>query len=306
MIPAFSETQPAHLAEPVADAEPSTGRVLNPPGDPRSVRIVGDPVADPTPATLKLYAGDWARFVAWCREHHRPSLPASSDTLAAYLIDSAPGLSRGALGRRRSAISTMHRQAGQPTPLLDPATRKALRTAAKPKSTRSASPPSAAGLVRLAAKCPRDLPGLRDRALLLLAAATLRPRRRSGPSRASGMMDPDGETTEPPVVARLFVLALDAEHVRFTAAGVELQLRTRTDEAVPSRTVALTRAIAASCPVRALEEWLRSSDTVFGPVFRKVDRWGNVEHGRLGPDAWHRILARRMDTPRRTSAKRTR
>ncbi len=268
--------------------------------------MVGDPVADPTPATLKLYAGDWARFVAWCREHHRPALPASSDTLAAYLIDSAPGLSRGALGRRRSAISTMHRQAGQPTPLLDPATRKALRTAAKPKSTRSASPPSAAGLVRLAAKCPRDLPGLRDRALLLLAAATLRPRRRSGPSRAIGMMDPDGEITEPAVVARLFVLALDAEHVRFTAAGVELQLRTRTDEAVPSRTVALTRAIAASCPVRALEEWLRSSDTAFGPVFRKVDRWGNVEHGRLGPDAWHRILARRMDAPRRASTKRTR
>ena len=66
----------------------------------------------------------------------------------------------------------------------------------------------------------------------------------------------------------------------------------------------LTRAVAAaSCPVRALEGWLRSSETAFGPVFRKVDRWGNVEHGRLGPDAWHRILARRNDTPRWTSAK---
>ena len=182
---AVSETMPTDRAETVTDAKPSTGRVLNLPGDLRSVRVVGDPVADPTPATLKLYAGDWARFVAWCREHHRQLLPASSETLAAYLIDSAPGLSRGALGRRRSAISTMHRQAGQPTPLLDPATRKALRTAAKPKSTRSASPPSVAGLVRLAAKCPRDLPGLRDRALLLLAAATLRPRRHSeqGPGR---------------------------------------------------------------------------------------------------------------------------
>ncbi len=148
----------------------------------------------------------------------------------------------------------------------------------------------------MAARCPRDLPGLRDRALLL-------PGRRAhcGPvgeescerawiQAASGRADR---------VARLFVLALDAEHVRFTPAGVELQLRTRTDESVPSRTVTLTRAMtAASCPVRALEEWLRSSETAFGPVFRKVDRWGNVEHGRLGPDAWHRILARRRDTPR--------
>ena len=300
---AVSENQVVNLAEAVTDAEPFPGRAPSWPAKSAAARVVGDPVADPTPATLKLYAGDWAGFVAWCQEQGRPSLPASSETLAAYLIDVAPGLSRGALGRRRSAISTMHRQASLPTPVLDAATRKALRAAAKPRSARLAPPTVAVGLVRMAAKCPRDLPGLRDRALLLLAAATLRPRRRSGPSRASGMMDPDGETTEPAVVARLFVLALDAEHVRFTAAGVELQLRTRTDEAVPSRTVALTRAIAASCPVRALEEWLRSSDTVFGPVFRKVDRWGNVEHGRLGPDAWHRILARRNDAPRRISTK---
>ena len=268
--------------------------------------MVGDPVADPTPATLKLYAGDWARFVAWCREQGRPSLPASSDTLAAYLVDIAPGLSRGALGRRRSAISTMHRQAGLPTPVLDPATHKALRTAAKPKSTRSASPPTAAGLVRMAAKCPRDLPGLRDRALLLLAAATLRPRRRKRSGRP-GRRTRAARRPSPPVSPGCSCWRSTPSTSAFTPAGVDLQLRSRTDEAVPSRTVTLTRAMtAASCPVRALEEWLRSSETAFGPVFRKVDRWGNVEHGRLGPDAWHRILARRAETPRRTSAKRTR
>ncbi len=47
------------------------------------------------------------------------------------------------------------------------------------------------------------------------------------------------------------------------------------------------------CPARALEDWLRSSDTQFGPVFRKVDRWGNLEHARLGTDAVRRVLARR-------------
>jgi hypothetical protein len=31
----------------------------------------------------------------------------------------------------------------------------------------------------------------------------------------------------------------------------------------------------------------------FGPIFRKVDRWGNVEHRRLGTDAIRRVLARR-------------
>ena len=248
-------------------------------------RVVGDPVDDPTPATLKLYAGDWARFVLWCREQGCPALPAGSDTLAAYLLAVAPTLSRGAIGRRRAAITTMHRQAGMPTPVLDPDSHKALRAAAKPKAG-PRSRPSDASLVQMAGRCARDLPGLRDRALLLLAAAT------------HGVKD--GQSSVP----RLFLLALNAEHVRFTASGVTLSLRIRSDEAVPSRTVTLTRAAtAATCPVHALEEWLRASDTAFGPVFRKVDRWGNVEHGRLAPDAWHRILARRSGPSRRNPTK---
>jgi len=98
-------------------------------------------------------------------------------------------------------------------------------------------------------------------------------------------------------VPRLFLLALEAEDVPFTAAGVVLQLRSRSDAPAPTRTVALTQAAAATaCPVRALEDWLRSSDTTFGPVFRKIDRWGNVEHARLGPDAWRAILDRRNGT----------
>ncbi len=302
-MPPFADQQPIEAA---GAAVPGAASVPGRSAETATVRIIGNPVADPTPATRKLYAGDWARFVSWCREQGRPALPASSETLAAYLVDSAPRLSRGALGCHRSAIGTMHRQAGLPTPVLTPAIHKALRTAAKPKVARASSTPTAVSLVQMAAKCPRDLPGLRDRALLLLAAATARPRRRG--ARATGTVSPSGEGAEPAGVARLFVLALDAEHVRLTPGGVELQLRTRTDEVVPSRTVTLTRAVAAaSCPVRALEEWLRSSETAFGPVFRKVDRWGNVEHGRLGPDAWHRILARLTETPRRTSTtKRTR
>jgi hypothetical protein len=45
--------------------------------------------------------------------------------------------------------------------------------------------------------------------------------------------------------------------------------------------------------VQALRAWLDSSATRFGPVFRKIDRWGSIEHHRLGTDAVRRILARR-------------
>ena len=61
----------------------------------------------------------------------------------------------------------------------------------------------------------------------------------------------------------------------------------------------LARAAAsAACPVRALETWLHNADTRFGPVFRKVDRWGNVEHRRLRTDGLHRVWHRRAAVAR--------
>ncbi len=257
-------------------------------------RTVGARMAHPTPATRALYAGDWARFVARCRGVGYASLPASSATVAAYLLAIAPDLSRGALGRRRAA---MHRQANLPVPQLDPEAQKALRAIARPKApTRSGPPLTQAGLRRMASQCPSDLPSLRDRELLLMVAALTRATRPQARQQPLDAGEPVAEA-----VPRLFLLALDAEHVRCTASGIALHVRARIDEQNPSRTVTLTRSVAAdTCPARALENWLRASETEFGPVFRTVDRWSNVEHGRLGPDARHRIIARRVASlPRR-------
>jgi hypothetical protein len=54
--------------------------------------------------------------------------------------------------------------------------------------------------------------------------------------------------------------------------------------------------------VQALHDWLATSDTQFEPVFRKLDRWGNVEHHHLGANEIGRILSRR--TPRRVRRQR--
>lgn len=270
-------------------------------------RAIGQPVQAPTPETARLYAADWRDFLVWCRTARATSLPASPATLGAYLLAIAPSLSRGALGRRRAAIAAMHRQQGLSVPALDNAARAAVRRAARsilPRRSESAFSP--ASLRQVAARCPRDLAGLRDRALLLLAAATgsRASRQRNEPAAMDCHASADRD------VARAILLHVDAEHVRFTDAGVTLQLKTRPDEAEPSRKLVLPRASqgAPSCPVQALEDWLRLSDTVFGPAFRKIDRWGNIEHARLGADAWRRILARRCAAhpPRRpTSAGRT-
>ncbi len=236
--------------------------------------------------TLRLYAGDWAAFAAWCRGRHHTALPAAPATVATYLGSLSTTLTHGALARSAAAIADRHRRGGHALPGADPAVRAVLRAArAARRSTRpppgspSAASPRAlargllsgsAQLARMAGRCPGDLAGRRDRALLLLTAAGL-----------------GGER----------LLALDREHVRFTGNGVEPTLSGTSDGA--GEGVAIARSPgSAACPVRALEDWLRSSDTRFGPVFRKVDRWGNVEHRRLRADALRSIWQRRATSLR--------
>jgi len=238
------------------------------------------------PATLQTYAADWQAFRAWCRTAGCVPLPADPATVTRYLGTLADTRGRAALARRLAAIAHAHRAQGLAPPAGGPAARNSLRALLHaaprqaPRGRRRAPLPSAAQLQRMAANCPGDLAGRRDRALLLLAAAGL-----------------DRKT----------LLAIDREHVRFTPAGCELDLPgARTGGAQP---IAITIQIATiqiarlrppdACPAHALEDWIRISECGFGPVFRKVDRWGNVEHRRLGTDAIRRILRRRR--PRRAA-----
>jgi hypothetical protein len=43
----------------------------------------------PKEATRRAYRSDWMHFTAWCEGHRAGSLPASPDTVAAYLTDLA-------------------------------------------------------------------------------------------------------------------------------------------------------------------------------------------------------------------------
>ncbi len=45
--------------------------------------------------------------------------------------------------------------------------------------------------------------------------------------------------------------------------------------------------------MRSVEAWLRASSCSYGPVFRKVDRWGGLDTKRLHADAVRQIVRRR-------------
>ncbi|NPD70040.1 hypothetical protein HN018_24705 (plasmid) [Lichenicola cladoniae] len=238
--------------------------------------------------TRRLYAADWGAFVAWCRQEHQTALPATPSSVAAYLSSLSASLAPGALGRRTAAIADRHRRACHASPCTDMVVGDVLRAAraarksdsapaSSPKGARSRSRPrrrrphSNALLERMAARCPSDLAGLRDRSLLLLTAAGV-----------------SGER----------LLALDREHVRLGSHQVELVL-VMPDGGAGEVVVIHRGALSTTCPVRALDHWLSSSDTRFGPLFRKVDRWGNVEHQRLRADGLRRIFQRRGVVGRR-------
>ncbi len=217
--------------------------------------------------TLRLYRGDWAAFERFCHERGSPSLPATAGIVCAFLA--LPGVGRAALARRLAAIDQRHRAFGLPPPGQEPGVRDTLKASrrATPRRVRPARP-SPSQLEAMALSCGGDLAGRRDRALLLLAAAGL---------------------------GRAALVGLQAETLRF--AERSLQLGGSGPPMVIGRTMRTD-----VCPVRAVEEWLHVSATRYGPVFRKVDRWGNVEHAALGTDAVRRILARRSGTAKPRTA----
>lgn len=73
----------------------------------------------PSPMTQAAYRRDWALFIDWCQAYGHTPLPASPETVQAFLAE--PSI---AARRRRcaAAIAWAHRTAGQPAP-IEPAQR---------------------------------------------------------------------------------------------------------------------------------------------------------------------------------------
>jgi integrase len=230
------------------------------------------------PETLRAYASDWAHFTAWCQAAGCAPLPAEPAAVAAYLAAQAPLYGRSALERRLAAIGQQHRLRGLDWSAGHPAIRTTLRGIFRTHGSRrrQAAALTSTELKKLVAACGGDLAGLRDRALLLLGFAG--------------------------ALRRSELVAVEREHLRFTEAGVRLMLpSSKTDQEGRGVELGITRGKRPeTCPVRALEAWLEASDCRYGPVFRKIDRWGTIEHRALGGDAVRDILRKRAAAARLT------
>jgi site-specific recombinase XerD len=80
--------------------------------------IAPTPAADKSDATTRAYRSDFDHFAAWCDSSGGASLPASIETVCAYLASLADaGLKASTIRRRCAAIAYMHRRKGIEPPL---------------------------------------------------------------------------------------------------------------------------------------------------------------------------------------------
>jgi integrase/recombinase XerD len=196
-------------------------------------------------ATLKSYRTDLKAFTSWCAERGADWLPATSQTVAAYVDAICPLVTPGTLKRRLSAIGFAHRYSDLPCPVVASSVTLAIRRAERRKPSR---PSQAHGMTReilsqLVDGCGENLLGLRDAALLSVGYDTL--------------------------CRSAEICAMEVGHVRAGAGETWSILipRSKSDQSGAGRIAWLSPETT-----RRVSAWLEAARIVEGPLFRSVHR----------------------------------
>lgn len=208
--------------------------------------------------TRRSYGSSWRQFTSWCASACVEPLPAEARHIALYLTARAPHLAVATLARHLAAIRAAHMSAGlQPPahPDLNRVWAGIKRTHGRPARKKRALVTE--DLRRAIAKLPATRTGIRDKALILVGFA--------GALRRAEL-------------AALTLDGPDAGEVRavFVSKGLEIHLdRSKGDQLGQGAIVAIPFG-RRLCPVAALQAWLVAAKITAGPVFRAIDRHGNV------------------------------
>ncbi len=226
--------------------------------------------------TRMAYANDWDQFQKWCLVHRVASLPARPETVSLYIADMAEQLKPSTIQRHLSSISVAHQAKGHESPthsLLVRATVTGVRRvmgAAKDKK----SPVRVAHLIHLGDVLPKNLQGIRDKAVFLIGYA--------GAFRRSELVN------------------LDVEDVHFESEGVRITVRhSKTDQESIGQTKDINYAVhSVNCPVKSLKKWIEMGAIESGPLFRSVNRHGQILPQRLTPQSIALVVKRVMQALR--------
>ena len=211
------------------------------------------------PSTLRAYNAAWREFVAFASDRHAPSLPATPETVIEYISSLASaGAKVATVELKLAAIAWAHRANEHPDPTTVESVRATMAGIRRELGT-APTKKAAATLTELQLMLDTldldTLKGIRDRALLLVGYA--------GAFRRSELV------------------ALDVDDLSIGADGLVVTVRrSKTDQVGAGQYKHFLR-FDELCPVAALEAWLDAAAIASGPVFRPVDRWGNLGDSRL-------------------------
>jgi integrase len=238
--------------------------------------------------TNKAYTSDWLDFSFWCESKGLSALPALPQTIGVYLISRVRSewvdykgklqkpLKAASLRRRLTAISQAHLLANHPIDLKHPDIRevwKGIRN--KMGTAQTGKDPilledlqQMIKAISLNEEKKNPLLGIRDRAILLIGFA--------GAFRRSE------------------IVSLTIEDIKFVREGLIANLRkTKTDQEGKGRLVAIPYGSnILTCPVRTLQEWLEASKIEKGPLFRYVNRHGQLTEKALSSHSIAKIIKR--------------
>jgi site-specific recombinase XerD len=129
--------------------------------------------AEKAASTRKAYGTDFRLFKVYCDAKGVGALPASPETVAAYIAAEAQTAKPSTIGRRVAAIRYAHKLAGLETPTDAEGVKATMRGIRRTfgGARIKKSPAVAAKMHSMVATAPKGLAGLRDRALLLLGFA---------------------------------------------------------------------------------------------------------------------------------------
>jgi site-specific recombinase XerD len=209
-------------------------------------------------STLRAYEHDWKAFCTWCETHGLCPLPATPETVAVYLAETARRLKVASLQRRLNGITEGHRLAGLEPPTHSPLVANVMKGVRRTIGTAPAqkAPTVTDDIRAMVAARDGGLLGARDRALILVGFAS--------------------------AFRRSELVGLEVRDLGFDRNGLTILLRkSKTDQDGEGRKLGLPfGSCPDTCPVRTLQDWLTLSGIAEGPVFRGINR-----HGQLQPDA---------------------
>jgi site-specific recombinase XerD len=209
--------------------------------------------------TIRGYQSDWRAFCTWCEPHGLCPLPASPETVASYIAECAGRLKVGSIQRRLNAIAEAHKAVGLESPTHHAIVANTMKGIRRTKGTAPVqkAPTLTDNIRAMVDASDIGLIGIRDSALLLLGFA--------GAFRRSELV------------------GLDLEDCAFGKDGLTVTLRrSKTDQESAGRKIGIPYGSnPETCPVRNCQAWIEQVGIATGPLFRSLNRHGQVQEGRL-------------------------